>query len=249
MKKIILFAVVSMLTYELSAQSLFDKLQKSAQKDSTGILSGIAKAAGGKSSLSNSEIIDGLKEALRIGTDSSIVRLSKVDGFFSNAAIKILMPEESKKVERTLRNIGMSSLVDKAILSMNRAAEDAASGVADIFLNAIKGITISDGLSILRGNDHAATDFLKKATSAQLKEKMAPVIKSSLDKVHATEYWKDVFEVYNRYSRQPVNTDLTAYVTERAMDGIFYSIAEEEQLIRKDPQARVTDLLKKVFAQ
>ncbi len=128
--------------------------------------------------------------------------------------------------------MGMSSLVDKAILSMNRAAEDAASGVSTIFWDAIKQMSVGDGISILRGGDFAATEFLKKNTSASLIEKMRPVIQASLDKVNATNYWRDVFTAYNRFSKQPVNTDLTAYVTTRAMDGIFYSIGLEEQKIR-----------------
>jgi len=249
MKKTILFAAVYFVCYAVAGQGLLDKLKKQTEKDSSGILSGVSKSLGGGSSLSNAEIIDGLKEALKVGTDSSLFHLSKLDGFFSNAAIKILMPPEAKKVESTLRNLGMSSLVDKAILSMNRAAEDAASGVSGIFRDAIMKMTISDGLSILRGGNHAATDYLKKATSASLREKMAPVIKNSLNKVNATEYWKDVFSAYNRFSASKVNTDLTAYVTEKAMDGIFFSVAEEEQKIRQDPAARVTDLLKKVFAK
>ena len=251
MKKIILPFLAFILSYGVSAQGILDKVKKQTSKDSSGILSGVSKAigGGGSSNLSNAEIISGLKEALKIGTDSSTSRLSKVDGFFTNQAIKILMPEEAKKAEQTLRNLGMSALVDKAILSMNRAAEDAASGVTEIFWDAITNMTITDGLSILRGGDHAATDYLKKATSASLQQKMAPVIKASLDKVNATEYWKDVFTAYNRVSRKQVNTDLTAYVTDRAMNGIFYSVAEEEQKIRKDPKAQVTDLLKKVFAK
>ena len=132
---------------------------------------------------------------------------------------------------------------------MNRAAEDAASGVSTIFWDAIKQMSVKDGLSILRGSDFAATEFLKKNTTASLTEKMRPVIQASLDKVNATQYWKDVFTAYNKFSRQQINTDLTAYVTGKAMDGIFYEIGLEEQKIRKDRKAQVTDLLKKVFGK
>ena len=159
------------------------------------------------------------------------------------------MPDEAKKAEKTLRQFGMGSLVDKAVLSMNRAAEDAAGGITNIFLDAIKGMTLTDGLSILRGGDFAATDYLKKNTTLQLTEKMRPVIEKSLAKTDATKYWKDVFTAYNTFSKQTVNTDISAYVTEKSMAGIFYSIGEEEQKIRKDPAAQVTDLLKKVFAK
>ena len=132
---------------------------------------------------------------------------------------------------------------------MNRAAEDAASGVSTIFWDAIKQMSVKDGISILRGGDFAATEFLKKNTTASLTEKMRPVIQASLDKVNATQYWKDVFTAYNKFSKQQINTDLTGYVTGKAMDGVFYEIGLEEQKIRKDPAAQVTDLLKKVFAK
>ncbi|CAN5879156.1 DUF4197 domain-containing protein [soil metagenome] len=249
MKKLILFLIAIPLAIAVNAQTLQDRLNKLKKKDSTGILSTVSNKLPSGSSLSNDDIIKGLKEALTIGTDSSSKKLSKVDGFFTNAAIKILMPAEAKKAESTLRSMGMSPLVDKAILSMNRAAEDAASGISTIFWDAIKNMSLQDGLSILRGGDFAATEFLKKNTTVILTEKMRPVIQASLDKVNATSYWKDVFTTYNKFSRQQINTDLTAYVTGKAMDGLFYEIGLEEQKIRKDPAAQVTDLLKKVFAK
>ncbi len=237
MKKIILLFILAFAGYQsVTAQFVKDILNKVNKTSSN---SG--------SNLSNDDIISGLKEALRVGTDSSTVRLSKMDGFFKDAAIKILMPEEAKKVEKTLRNFGMGSLVDKAILSMNRAAEDAASGVGNIFWDAIKQMSITDGLKILRGGDFAATDYLKSMTTKQLTEKFRPVIEASLIKVDATKYWKDVFSAYNKFSKDQVNTDLTAYVTERALSGLFYNISLEEQKIRKDPAAQVTNILKKVF--
>jgi hypothetical protein len=143
----------------------------------------------------------------------------------------------------------MGSLVDKAELSMNRAAEDATSGVADIFIEAIKKMTIKDGLEILKGDSVAATNYLKTNTSQQLTEKIKPVIEASLKKVNATKYWSDVFKNYNKFLRQNVNTDLTAYVSGKTSDAIFYTISQEENKIRKDPAAQVTDLLKKVFGK
>ena len=196
---------------------------------------------------SNSDIISGLKQALQIGTENSSKKLNKLDGFFADAAIKILMPEEAKKVEKTLRNLGMGELVDNAILSMNRAAEDAAGGIGNIFWDAIKQMNISDGLQILRGGDFAATEYLKKTTTAVLTSKFKPVIESSLGKTGATKYWTDVFSAYNNFSSTPVNTDLTGYVTEKALTGLFYNIGLEEQKIRKDPVAQVTGLLKQIF--
>ena len=254
MKRVLLTLTLGLvLTTASKAQlgGLFDKITKkdtSAKK--TSILDKIKTATSGTGSgLSNDDIISGLKEALRVGTDSSATKLSKLDGFFADAAIKILMPEEAKKVESKLRALGMGKLVDNAILSMNRAAEDAAKGVGTIFWNSIKGMTVTDGLQILRGGDFAATDYLKKTTTAQLTDKFRPVIEASLAKVNATKYWETVFSTYNKFSAQKVNTDLTAYVTERAMAGLFYNIGLEEQKIRKDPAARVTDILKKVFAK
>ena len=238
MKKIILLFAIAFITLQaVSAQGvkgLFDKVTKTVSPATAG-------------NLSNDDIISGLKDALRVGTDSSSKRLSKLDGFFGDAAIKILMPEEVKKVEKTLRNFGMGSMVDNAILSMNRAAEDAANGVGNIFWNAIKGMSITDGLKILRGGDFAATDYLKLITTKELTEKFRPVIEASLVKVDATKYWKDMFTTYNKFSSKQVNTDLTAYVTERALSGLFYNISLEEQKIRKDPAAQVTDILKQVF--
>lgn len=238
MHKIILSSLAVLISVQsLSAQTikgLFDKAIKST----------IATSGSG---LSNDDIINGLKEALRVGADSSTKKLSKLNGFFSDAAIKVLMPEEAKKVEKTLRSFGMGAMVDKAVLSMNRAAEDAASGVGNIFWTAIKGMSITDGVKILRGSDFAATDYLKLITTKELTEKFRPVIEASLVKVDATKYWKDMFTTYNKFSAKQVNTDLTAYVTERALSGLFYNISLEEQKIRKDPAAQVTNILKKVF--
>ena len=249
--KLLFVAGAVILTNTISAQGIKGWLDKATKKDSSGktILDRVRKnrTTGG---LSNEDIISGLKEALRVGTDSSATRLSRVDGFFADAAVKILMPKEAEKVEKTLRSIpGMGKLVDKAVLSMNRAAEDAAKGVGSIFWNSIKQMSISDGLQILRGGDFAATDYLKKTTTVELTDKFRPVIATSLEKVNATKYWNDVFSAYNRFSNTPVNTDLTAYVTEKALGGIFLKVGLEEQKIRKDPAARVTDILKKVFGK
>ena len=201
----------------------------------------------GTPALSTAEIASGLKEALRIGTQNSTGKLAAADGFFSNAAVKILMPEEVKKVESTLRNIGLGSLVDKAVLSMNRAAEDAAKSATPIFVDAIKTMTITDALGILKGGDDAATHYFKDKTTSSLTNAFRPVIEKALAKVDATKYWNDVFTAYNKFSAKPVNTDLAGYVTELSLAGIFYEVAQEELKIRKDPAARVTELLKKVF--
>ena len=243
MKKIFLLLSFTTSVCLLQAQGLKGLIKK-VTKDSS--LNKIIPQKSGIG-LSNADIIGGLKEALTVGTNNGANKLSAVDGFFKDAALKILMPAEAQKVEQKLRNLGMGKQVDNAILSMNRAAEDAAKSAAPIFINAIKGITIQDGLSILKGGDFAATNFLKEKTLLQLTEAFRPVIESSLQKVNATKYWKTLFTTYNTFSKEQVNTDLTAYVTDRAMTGIFLQVGLEEQKIRKDPLARTTDLLKKVF--
>lgn len=199
--------------------------------------------------VTNSEVIAALKQALEIGANNAGGQLSNVNGYFGNQLIKILMPPEAKKVENSLRQIGMGDQVDKAILAMNRAAEDAAKKAAPIFVSAIKRISIQDGLNILRGGDGAATNFLKQRTTQELTNAFRPVIQQSLAKVDATKYWAQVFTIYNKLptTYNKINPDLTDYVTERALEGLFTTIAQEENKIRKDPAARVTDLLKKVF--
>lgn len=197
--------------------------------------------------LTNADIVEGLKQALTIGTQNGTNRLSSVDGFFKDAALKILIPEDAKKVESTLRNVGMGSLVDKAVLSMNRAAEEAAKGAGSIFINAVKQMTITDAVNILKGGNFAATNYFKSKTTDALIVSFKPVIDKALQNVNATKYWGDVTKVYNQFSSTKVNTDLSAYVTQKAMDGIFYQVGLEEQKIRKDPVARTTEILKKVF--
>ena len=252
-KSFLLFLILFISLCSIQAQGLKDVLKKNNTKDSAsnkgGLLNKVKEIGGSKNSLSSDEIINGLKEALATGTQRGTQKLSAIDGFFKDAALKILMPQEAVKAEKTLRNLGMGNLVDNAILSMNRAAEDAAKEAAPIFLNAIKGITIQDGLGILRGGDFAATEFLKGRTVASLTEAFRQVVENSLKKVDATKHWNLVFSNYNKVSMQKVNPDLAAYVTEKALTGIFYQVGQEELKIRKDPAARATDLLKKVFAE
>lgn len=201
-----------------------------------------------KSVLSEEEIGKGLKEALTIGIEKGVDQLSKPDGYFKDLEIKIPMPKEVKSVEEKLRAIGQGKKVDEAIESMNRAAEDAATGAKDLFVAAIKEMTIKDAVAILKGEDDAATRYLEDHTRQQLIDKFKPIIKKSLDKVDATKYWKSVFSSYNKIPFvKKVNPELDDYVTEKAIDGLFVQIAKEEMEIRKNPIARVTDLLKKVF--
>ena len=205
----------------------------------------------GTGGLSLEEVAAGLKEALSVGALNSTKLLSQADGFFGNALIKILMPEEARRVEQVLRTAGLGNLVDKAILSMNRAAEDAAQSAAPIFSDAIRQMSFQDAMAILKGSDTAATTYLRQTTSAALTMAFRPVIERSLEKTEATRHWKEVFDAYNKLPTtfKKVNADLPAYVTERSLGGLFYQVAEEEKKIRKDPQARVTEILKKVFAR
>lgn len=199
---------------------------------------------------STEEVASGLKEALAKGTSKGTDEVSKADGYFKNPEIKIPFPPEVQQVESTLRKMGMNKQVDEFVLSLNRAAEDAAKEAKPIFIDAIKKMTIQDAWSILKGEDDAATKYLNKTTSAQLKEKFKPIIKASLDKVNATKYYKDLITAYNKVPLvKKVNPELDTYATDKATDGLFVMIAKEEKNIRQNPGARTTDLLKKVFSQ
>ena len=238
MKKLFSVLILAVGLAEMSqAQTFLKNLKKQVTGNSS------------SSGLSSDEIISGLKQALTLGAQKSADKLSAADGFFKDAAVKVLMPPQAQNVEKTLRNLGMGKLVDDAILSMNRAAEDASKSAAPIFVNAVKRMTVQDGLGILRGADTAATGYLRKCTSPELTSAFHPVIDSSLQKTGATKYWKTVFDTYNKLPTtfRKVDPDLASFVTQKAMDGIFYYVAQEEQKIRKDPAAQVTDLLKKVF--
>ena len=202
----------------------------------------------GEEGLTTEEAANGLKEALIQGTSKGVDILSQVDGYLGNPEIKIPFPPEAEKVEKKLRGIGLNKQVDEAVESLNRAAEKAAVEAKDIFVAAIKGLTITDALNIVKGEQNAATEYLKRQTTASLTSKFSPIIDNSLSEVNATKYWGDVMNTYNKIPFvQKVNPDLTAYVTERAIDGLFVMIAKEELNIRQNPAARVTELLQKVF--
>lgn len=208
----------------------------------------MTQGAGGINPTS-SEIAMGLKQALEFGTTYSAERLSNQNGFLGNAAIKILFPAEAQKAERTLRSLGLNQLCDNLITSLNRAAEDAAKEAKPIFISAIKQMTIADATNILLGNQNdAATNYFKRVTNAQLTEKFRPVIQNSLGKVGATKYWGDVVTRYNAIPlTADINPDLTGYVTQMAITGLFHEIAQEELKIRQNISSRNTSLLQKVF--
>ena len=204
----------------------------------------------GSTALTNDDIIKGLKEALIQGTSKGVNVLSAKDGFFKNMDVKVLFPPEAQKVEKTLRDLQMGGVVDMAVEKLNRAAEDAAVGAKDVFVNAITSMTVTDAMDILMGEDNACTNYLKKTTSKALFDSFNPVIKKSLNSVGASDAWSTVMNNYNKVPFvEKINPDLDDYVTNKAMDGVFLMIEKEEKLIRKDPVQRVTDLLKKVFAK
>jgi hypothetical protein len=198
--------------------------------------------------LTEKDAADGIKEALVNGTGESVKQVSVLNGYWGNPEIKIPFPAEAKEMESKLRTIGMGKKVDEFNESMNRAAEKAASEAKSIFLTAIKEMTVRDAVNIVKGTDNAATMYLKNNTSPQLIDKFQPIIKTSLDNVNATRYWSDLITIYNKIPMvKKMNPDLPQYVTQKAIDGLFIMITKEELKIRKDPVARTSELLKKVF--
>ncbi|HET9943897.1 MAG TPA: DUF4197 domain-containing protein [Terriglobia bacterium] len=199
--------------------------------------------------LTEKEAGQGIKEALTQGVTRAVLNLNRTDGFFGSDLYKVLLPPDSRKAETTLRRIGLGSQVDKAILAINRGAEDAVGSATPIFVDAIKEMTVSDALGIVKGNKDAATQYFRRKTSAELIAAFSPPVKSSLDKTHATKYYTDIATTYNRLptSFEKVNPDLSAYVVGKAVDALFDQIAKEEANIRANPLARTTDILKKVF--
>jgi Protein of unknown function (DUF4197) len=199
--------------------------------------------------VTESEAGAGIKEALSQGLAKSVLQLNKEDGFFKDALYKILMPPDAKKIENTLRNVGMGNMVDKAILQINRAAEDAAAQATPIFANAIKNMTLADAIGLIKNGDTSATHFFRVKTTDQLVTAFLPVIKSSLDKLNATKYYTDIVNTYNNFPTtfKKLNPDLPGHVTNKAVEALFDLVAKEEKNIRQNIAARTTDLLKKVF--
>jgi uncharacterized lipoprotein YajG len=199
--------------------------------------------------LSNTDIANGLKAALNNGIDKQVSKLTSTDGFFRNEMVKILLPEELQKVDKGLRNIGLSSLADEGIKMLNRAAEDAVKEATPIFVDAVKQMTFNDAKNILMGSENAATSYLQNTTSTALYSKFNPVIKNSFSKVGADKVWENIITKYNALPLvQKVNPDLTDYTTNKAMEGVFKMIAVEEKEIRTNLNARTSDVLKRVFA-
>jgi hypothetical protein len=203
----------------------------------------------GDSSLSNTDIASALKEALNKGVTEQVTKLTAEDGFYKNEAVKILLPEELQKVDKTLRKIGMDDLADEGIKVLNRAAEVAVKEGTPIFVDAITNMSFNDAKNILMGEDNSATLYLEKTTTQPLYTKFSPVVNESLEKVGADTVWEKIITKYNSIPLvSKVNPDLTDYVTNKALDGVFTMITVEEKDIRTNLSSRTSDLLKKVFA-
>ncbi|MCB1197123.1 MAG: DUF4197 domain-containing protein [Deltaproteobacteria bacterium] len=199
------------------------------------------------------EVAAGLIESLSQGMQKGTAALSVKDGFYANALVKIPFPEQAQPIQKALETIGAEKLIADTTLSLNRAAEDASGVAKDVLIQAVKALTFQDAMHILLGPDHAATEYLRTTTSDLLLTKFTPIIQMSLDKVHATRYWNDVMTKYNQINIMnvfgpAVETDLTHYVAQRALSGLFVMVEKEEKNIRQDPLTRTTALLQKVFS-
>jgi hypothetical protein len=255
-KKIVFIAALNMIG--LLSFSQLSKQRKTttpttgnSSSTSGNVLNNVVNTVTGKgtASFTQNEAAQAIKEALLKGVTTGVSKVSVTDGYFGNQLIKILFPPEAKTVESTLRQIGAGSMIDNAVKSMNRAAESAAKEAGPIFANSIKQMTVNDAVNIVSNTQaDAATQFLQRTTTESLVVSFKPSIKSALDKTLATKYWADIMSKYNQIPFvKKINTDLPDYVTRKAISGLFYMIAQEEAKIRKDPLARTSDILKKVF--
>ncbi len=233
----------------LAIAILFIAYDSNAQFKIPGALKQAANALGQGGAPSQLEIGSALKEALEIGVSAGTDRLSIQNGFFGNAAVKLLFPPEAQKVEKTLRGLGLNKPCDDFIMSMNRAAELAVKEAKPIFISALKQMTLQDATNILLSKEkNTATTYFQRVTSDALNAKFQPIINNALSKTEATRYWTDLSTRYNKIPLvTKVQTDLTAYATQKAMDGLFHEVAQEELKIRSNSGARNTALLQKVF--
>jgi len=240
MKKIIFaFAILApALCHSQNLKDLKNKASQSVSKPSN------------ENPFTEEEAARALKEALKQGAEKGASLVSKADGYFGNPKIKIPLPPDARQKEQKIRSMGLDKEVDDAILSINRAAEDAGAKAKDIFVKAIQNMTVSDAITIVKGNENAGTEYLKKQTTTALQAEFKPVIQASLDKVGATQHYGKIVTAYNKIPGvQKLNPDLADYVTQKAIEGLFVMVQEEEAKIRKDPTARATEILKKVFGK
>lgn len=250
MKRILILFVLVLIGTQFPAQTLKDKLKAKADSAKKKAGNIIKKDSTTKApSLTNEEVIAGLREALTVGTNSATSLASKADGYYKNPRLFIPWPEEAKDMKEKLIKMGYQKKITEFETSLNRAAEEAAKNAAPIFIDAIKNMSIADGFAILNGsNDTAATNYLRKNTYNPLYNKFLPVVKDAIAKVKVTSYWNPLVTTYNKIPGvKKQNPNLDDYVTRKGANGLFVLVADEEAKIRKDPLARVSDLLKKVF--
>ena len=212
-------------------------------------LPGIKRAVISGPAIDEKTAVSGIKEALSIGTEKAIRALSKTDGYFANAMVKILLPDKIQKVANLAAKIGFQPQVDHFILSMNRAAEAAAPKAAALFADALKSMSLDDARKILRGSDTAATEYFRDKTSQKLYDAFRPVVVANMEKVGVAKAYKNMVTPVKGFVASSESVDIDHYVTQKALDGLFYMVSEEEKKIRTDPAARVTDLLKTVFGK
>lgn len=251
--KVSLSIAFAIATLAGTAQTL-NGMWNAVKSNSTTIITTATNTATGNNTstpaLTNDQVIKGLKEALSIGTNNSASAASKTDGFLKNARLFIPWPAEAQQMKAKLIQLGYQAKVQEFETSLNRAAEEAAKSAAPIFGNAITSMSISDGFAILKGNDTAATHYLREKTYSPLKDKFKPVVNDAISKVKVTSYWAPLVTIYNKIPGvKKQNPDLNEYVCNKAINGLMLLIADEETKIRKDPAARVTDLLKNVFGK
>lgn len=213
------------------------------------VLNQLPAGTSGIAGITETEAAEGIKEALGQGLAKAVLQLNTTDGFFKDAFYKILLPPDAQKIENTLRSIGLGSQVDKAILQINRGAEDAAGYAKPIFVDAIKNMTLQDAIGLVKNGDTSATHFFRMKTTEKLLAAFRPVIQSSLDKVSATKYYSDMVNTYNNFPTtiKKINPDLTSFVTAKATDALFDLVAKEEKNIRDNIAARTSEILRKVF--
>lgn len=243
MKHIKLFLpVILLIGCKASSQVDWNKAVKNAEQE-------VNQYTGqGSAKPTDAEVVQGLKDALNVGTNNSTTSASKVDGYYKNPMLFIPFPPEAVKIKNTVEELGMHKQVQDFEMSLNRAAEEAAKTAAPVFLDAVKAMSIQDGWSILKGADNAATKYLSDKTTAELTSKFTPIIKNAMEKVEVTKYWNPLITAYDKVPFvEKQNPNLEQYVTQRALEGLFKLIADEEKKIRQDPASRVTDILKKVF--
>ncbi|MFD2248062.1 DUF4197 domain-containing protein [Pontibacter ruber] len=217
------------------------------QQTVDGVLAG---TTGVTKPVTKDEVASGLRQALEVGITKGANQASQTDGYYKNTLIRIPFPEDVKRVENTLRKVGLGNEVDRFVMTLNRGAEDAAKSAVPIFVSAIKQMTLADAWGILKGDKDAATQYLKRTTSDQLRTAFMPIMQKSLDKTNATKYYADLVNQYNQIPLvQKANPDLKQYATQKAIDGLFILVAQEEANIRENPFARTTELLRRVFTK